>query len=143
MCYIQILYLKVCFNLAWATCPRAPASVNSQCSCYVYLCWSHFSTTYLQYLYCPSLDSTPYLLPMSSQYTISSVHVQSVYHLFYLCTVRILLLLITSKNPILLPMSSQSVHYYSCPSLFSPPSHLVMSRAEYHLSLPCPDSTLY
>ena len=101
----------------------------------------------------PHLCNCPCLLPISSQYIISTahmqlehhlscpcpvstpspVHIQSVHHLFCPSPVRTLITLLIT----LLAMSSQ---YIISPSLVQSECHLKLSAhvpSEYHLSYPC------
>ena len=118
----------------------------------------HISRQHLYYLW---LGSTLYLLPMSSQYTISPAHVQSVYHLSSLHPVRIPTqcpcpVRITSLLPLLSQITSysahgQSVHNHSTPYPVSIPSpHPMFSQytispahvqSVHNLAYPCPVTT--
>ena len=86
-------------------------------------------TPSLQHLNYTHLVGIPYILPISSQYTISPVYVQSVNHLSYLLPVSV---------PPLLPMScqyttsaahGQSVHHLSFPYPFTIPPLLPKSKS--------------
>ena len=94
--------------------------------------------------YYPSLVSTPYLLPISSQYTISPVHVQLMHPLSYPCPVRV--------SPLLYPLPVgirlscpcqvriQPAFAAHIPGIIS--SQYIISPAiiisQYHLSWPNP-----
>ena len=99
---------------------------------YVQRLYQLYSTTLertpsLHHIYYPYLVSTPYLLPMHSQNTISRTHVQSVHHFSYPCPISTQSLLpITSDNPTsffpykvntssLLSLSSHNATYGSLP----------------------------
>ena len=95
----------------------------------IYTAHNPDQTPSLQHLYYPCLVSTPYLLPISSQYTISSAHIHLVHHLS--CPPVV-------SKPSLLPMSSKTITSTITSQNFTYSTHV---QSEYHMFWSCPIST--
>ena len=124
--------IRVDLNMAsLSKLSRGPHAV-----CKLILILDIFRHRVMYHLFCSCPDSTPYILPISRQYTISPAHVLSVHHLSCPCPFRTLSLLPMSFQYTISPAHVLSVHHLSCP-----PSHLaVSSQNNLSLSCLCPDS---
>ena len=88
------------------------------------------------YMFYASPVSTPFVLPMSSQYTMSLIHVQSLHHLlpmyckittspaYYYRPKLILPLMSMFRQYTIYPTHVQSVHHLCCPCTVSTLSHI-------------------
>ena len=109
-------------------------SVLSICTAYVQRLCHLYSTTpdrtpFFQQIYCPCLVSTPYLVHISSQNTISHAHIQSVHYLFCTFPMRTL--------PLLAMLNQYTISF----ALVQSECQLKLSvriPSECHLSYTCP-----